>query len=77
LILKHIPASFDIPGFIRRARLPTGFGHSGNLTQKRQLAETEPAQIEFPQIAARPATTATSISVANLELGFLDQLRHH
>ena len=50
--------------------LPTRFNDAGNLSQERQLAKTDTAQIKLAQIAAWAATTLTASVSAHGKLRF-------
>src|SRR5579884_3655050 len=54
--------------------LPARLHHAGNFSRKRQLPETDAAQVELAQIAARPAAPETTVAVAALELRLLLRL---
>jgi hypothetical protein len=47
---------------------PTGLDHARDFAGQSELPETDPAQIEFAQIAARPAAPETPVAMPNLEL---------
>jgi hypothetical protein len=57
--------------------LPTGFGNARDIAGERKLPEMEPAHLELAQIAACAAANAAAVPMADFELGFPDQLRHH
>jgi hypothetical protein len=50
--------------------LPTRLNDAGDLPLERQLAKTDAAQIELPQVAARPATPFATGVGTNGELWF-------
>src|ERR1035438_3467010 len=47
---------------------PTGLDHAGNFTGQSQLPETDPAQVELAQIAARPPAPETPVAMPNFVL---------
>src|SRR5512138_1642425 len=49
--------------------LPARLDHAGHLALERELAEADPAGLELPQIAPRPATDLAAGVGARLELG--------
>src|SRR6516165_5765048 len=53
------------------SRSPAALGHSGDVTLERQLPEAQPAQGEFPHVAARAPAEAAAIAQPDPELGFL------
>src|SRR5262245_41268846 len=57
--------------------LPARFGHAGDLTLVRELAQTDPAEAELPEHRARPAAAVAARVLARLEardsLGLRDQ----
>src|ERR1700733_147397 len=49
--------------------LPAGFDHARNLARQSKLAETDPAQLELADEAARPAATETAVAQTDLDAG--------
>src|SRR5216683_7968532 len=50
------------------SELPTGLDHSGNLAVERELPETQAANPELAQIAARPSASPATVAMPDLEL---------
>src|SRR6516165_8814639 len=81
-----LPGTFGSPGGLFRfpyqifrpgLRLPTGFGHPGNLTLERQLPKAQAAHLELTQNPPRATADAAPVPETDLKLGFLGQLGHH
>src|SRR5712671_4576103 len=53
------------------SKSPTALCHSCDIAFKRELAETQAAQGEFPHVRARPAAQAAAVAQPDLELGCL------
>src|ERR1700733_7635626 len=49
--------------------LPARFDYAGNLARQSELAKTDPAQVEFTNVAARTPATETAVAQANLHPG--------
>src|ERR1017187_2570802 len=60
------PIGSDVP--IVTSLSPTGLDHAGDFAGQSELPETDPAQIEFAQIAARPAAPETPVAMPNFVL---------
>jgi len=56
--------------------LPARLNHARDLPLQRQLAKTDAAQIEFPQITSRPAATLASSVSAHRKFRFSRRLRN-
>jgi hypothetical protein len=56
--------------------LPTGFHDPGDLPLQGQFAETDPAKLETPQIAARAAASLAAAVRPDGELGLFPLLRN-
>jgi hypothetical protein len=54
----------DVTFFSSPFRLPTGFYDSGDLASQSELAETDPAEMEFPDVSSRAATSKAAVPVA-------------
>src|SRR5579871_3360360 len=53
---------------IRRVlSLPARLDHAGDFARERQFAKADAAQIEFAQIAARPAATEAAVAMPDLD----------
>src|SRR3954452_3119639 len=48
--------------------LPAALGHAGDLTLQRELAETDAAQREVADVAARPAAELAAVALPYLKL---------
>jgi hypothetical protein len=51
-----------------RSSSPARLDHARDIAPKRQLAETETAHLELPQVSTRTTTARAAILDANLEL---------
>src|SRR5579864_5114199 len=51
--------------------LPTRLDHAGNFAGQGEFPETDPAQVEFANKAARPPATETTVAMADLVLQLL------
>jgi hypothetical protein len=58
-------------GSVIKNLLPTRFNDARDFTRERQLPETDAAELEFPQIASRPAAALASAVVTDGEFLFL------
>src|SRR5579884_1128708 len=52
--------------------LPARFHHAGNLSGEREIAETDPAQVELAQIAPRAAAAEAAVAVTRGVLALRD-----
>jgi hypothetical protein len=60
------PIGSDVP--IITSPSPASLDHAGDFTGQSELPETDPAQIELAQIAARPAAPETPVAMPNFVL---------